>query len=79
MRSAADLIAASDTGFAPLLFTYAAAPAPARRPKTRRSVSEFPPRRFDPCIPPATSPAAKSPGTPIAAAVSGSTSTPPIT
>ena len=31
------------------------------------------------CMPPATSPAAKSPGTPTAAAVSGSTSTPPIT
>ena len=45
----------------------------------KRSESELPPRRLEPCIPPATSPAANNPGTPTAAAVSGSTSTPPIT
>src|SRR6185312_4948434 len=31
---------------------------PERRPKTRRSESEFPPRRFEPCMPPEASPAA---------------------
>ena len=79
MRSAAALTAASLTATAFVPFTYSAAPIPARRPNTSRSESELPPRRFDPCIPPATSPAANSPGTPTAAAVSGSTSTPPIT
>ena len=79
MRSAAAFIAASltATGFA--LFTYSAAPIPARRPNTSKSESELPPRRLEPCIPPATSPAANKPGTPTAAAVSASTSTPPIT
>ncbi len=51
---------------------------PARLPKTSRSDSELPPSRLEPCIPPATSPAANSPAT-FAPAVSGSTSTPPIT
>src|SRR5437867_1890136 len=37
---------------------YWAAASPARRPKTRRSESELPPRRFAPCMPAATSPAA---------------------
>jgi hypothetical protein len=45
-------------------------PVPARRPKTIRSHSELPPRRLEPCMPPATSPAAKRPGTQVAA-VSG--------
>ena len=58
--------------------TYAAACSPARLPKTSRSESELPPRRFEPCIPPATSPAAYRPLTEDCA-VSGSTSTPPIT
>jgi hypothetical protein len=58
--------------------TYSAAPLPARRPNTIRSDSELPPSRLEPCIPPATSPAANSPGT-FDIAVSGSTSTPPIT
>ena len=39
---------------------------PARRPKTSRSDSELPPRRFEPCMPPETSPAANRPGTPTA-------------
>ena len=38
----------------------------------------FLPSRLEPCMPPATSPAANSPGT-RAASVSGSTSTPPMT
>ena len=50
---------------------------PARRPKTSRSDSELPPSRLAPCMPPATSPAANSPGT-VAASVSASTRTPPI-
>ena len=54
-----------------------AAPMPARRPKTMRSESELPPRRLAPCMPPDTSPMAKSPGT-VAACVSASTRTPPI-
>ena len=58
--------------------TYAAAPSPARQPKTRRSDREFPPSRFEPCMPPATSPAAYSPVT-MLSSVSASTSTPPIT
>ena len=53
-------------------------PTPARRPNTSRSDSELPPSRLDPCMPPATSPAANRPGM-RAASVSGSTSTPPIT
>jgi hypothetical protein len=52
------------------LLRAARAAAPARRPNTSRSDSELPPSRFEPCIPPATSPAAYSPGT-TAAAVSG--------
>ncbi len=36
---------------------------PARRPNTSRSDRELPPRRFDPCMPPDTSPAANRPGT----------------
>src|ERR687898_2397694 len=56
---------------------YAAAPSPALRPKTSRSESELPPRRFAPCSPPATSPAAKRPGT-LEAAVSGWILIPPI-
>src|SRR5579875_1233166 len=36
---------------------------PARRPNTSRSDSEFPPSRFEPCMPPETSPAANRPGT----------------
>ncbi|CAB4697846.1 unannotated protein [freshwater metagenome] len=72
-------MALSLTGVALLAFTYSTAPIPARRPKTNKSDSELPPRRLDPCIPPATSPAANSPGTPTAAALSGTTSTPPIT
>src|SRR6266481_5107171 len=58
-------------------FAYAAAPSPARRPNTSRSLSELPPRRFAPWSPPATSPAAKRPGM-VAASVSASTRTPPI-
>ena len=58
--------------------TYSAAPSPERRPNTSRSDSELPPSRFEPCMPPDTSPAANRPGT-EAAPVSGSTSTPPIT
>ena len=58
--------------------TYSAAPSPARRPNTSRSDSELPPSRLDPCMPPEHSPAANRPAT-LAAAVSGSTSMPPIT
>ncbi len=58
---------------------YSAACQPARRPKTSRSDSEFPPSRFEPCMPPATSPDAYRPGTPRAAAVSDSTAMPPMT
>ena len=54
-----------------------AAAWPARRPNTRRSESEFPPSRLAPCIPAATSPAANSPGT-VVAAVSASTRMPPM-
>ena len=72
-------VASESFGFALPSFKYATAPIPARRPKTNKSESEFQPRRFDQCIPPATSPAANKPGTPTAAAVSGSTCTPPIT
>src|SRR6266513_931445 len=50
---------------------------PARLPNTSRSDRELPPSRLEPCIPPDTSPAANRPGT-AAAAVSGSTSTPPL-
>ena len=57
---------------------YATAPMPARRPKTSRSDRELPPSRLEPCMPPDTSPAANRPGR-LEAAVSGSTSTPPIT
>jgi hypothetical protein len=57
---------------------YSAAYLPARRPKTSRSPRELPPSRFDPCMPAAHSPAANRPGR-VAAAVSGSTFTPPIT
>ena len=35
---------------------------PARRPNTSRSDSELPPSRLEPCMPPATSPAAYRPG-----------------
>jgi hypothetical protein len=41
---------------------YCAALAPATRPNTTQSSSELPPRRLRPWMPPATSPAAKSPG-----------------
>ena len=41
---------------------------PARSPNTSRSDSELPPSRFDPCMPPETSPAANRPGTRAAAA-----------
>ena len=58
---------------------YSAACSPARRPNTSRSERELPPSRLEPCIPPATSPAANRPGTPRAAAVSDSTAMPPIT
>lgn len=58
---------------------WSAACQPARRPNTSRSDRELPPSRLEPCMPPATSPAANSPGTPRAAAVSESTATPPIT
>lgn len=58
---------------------YSAACSPARRPNTSRSERELPPSRLEPCIPPATSPAANRPGTPRAAAVSDSTAIPPIT
>jgi hypothetical protein len=42
--------------------TYATACCPATRPNTAHSASELPPRRFLPCSPPLTSPAANSPG-----------------
>ena len=58
-------------------FACSAAARPARRPNTSRSESELPPRRFAPCSPAATSPAAKRPGT-DELAVSASTRTPPI-
>ena len=58
-------------------FAYSAAWRPAMRPKTRRSESELPPRRFAPCMPPAHSPAAKRPGTRVSC-VSASTRMPPI-
>ncbi len=77
--SAASTSRSSGTGRAAVAAAYSAAYSPARRPKTSRSDRELPPSRLEPCIPPATSPAANSPGTPLAAAVSGSTSTPPIT
>ena len=54
-----------------------AAPSPVLRPKTRRSYSELPPRRFAPCMPPAASPAANRPGT-VDWQVSASTRTPPM-
>ena len=76
---AASSSASGAVGRAVIPFRYPAAPAPARRPKTSRSDSELPPSRFEPCMPPDTSPAANRPGTPGTAAVSGSTSTPPIT
>ena len=41
---------------------YAAAPWPAMRPKTTKSATALPPRRFPPWTPPVTSPAAKRPG-----------------
>ncbi len=58
--SAADFTSSSDTvGRLPLSFcALYAALWPARRPNTSRSDSEFPPSLFDPCMPPATSPAA---------------------
>jgi len=74
---AASTSAASTAGVPLRPSAKSAAPKPARRPKTMRSESELPPRRFAPCMPPATSPAAKSPGT-VAAWVSASTRTPPI-
>ena len=53
---------------------------PARAPNTNPSSSELLASRFAPCTPVhAASPAANRPGTPTAAAVSGSTSTPPMT
>ena len=63
----------------PAEFSFAniAAYSPARFPKTIRSDSEFPPKRFAPFIPAAHSPAAKSPGT-VEACVSLSTRMPPI-
>jgi hypothetical protein len=47
------------------------------RPNTSNSISELPPRRFAPCSPPPTSPAANRPGT-LEAWLSASTRTPPI-
>jgi hypothetical protein len=61
-----------------LAAAWAAAPAPARWPKTSRSDSELPPSRFAPCIPPVTSPARTGPGS-VVAPVSASTRMPPIT
>ncbi|GAA3086204.1 hypothetical protein GCM10020254_33240 [Streptomyces goshikiensis] len=77
--AAAASISACDTAGRPAEAAYPAACSPARRPKTSRSEREFPPSRFEPCMPPATSPAAKSPGTPTVAALSESTAMPPIT
>src|SRR5438128_823327 len=54
-----------------------AAYSPARRPNTSRSLRELPPSRLAPCIPPPTSPTAKSPEI-VASCVSASTLTPPI-
>jgi hypothetical protein len=72
-------MSASDTfGRLAIFFALVAADSPARRPNTSRSDSELPPSRFDPCMPPATSPAAYRPGT-VDSPVSGATSTPPIT
>src|SRR6185503_19552433 len=51
---------------------------PARRPNTSRSLSELPPSRLAPCMPPPTSPAAYRPGT-VDSWVSASTLTPPMT
>ena len=79
IRSAAAFIELSETFTAVDCFTYSAAQTPALLPKTNQSESVFPPNLFEPCMPPATSPAANKPGTPTAAAVSASTSTPPIT
>src|SRR5438876_8329929 len=56
---------------------FPAAYSPARRPNTSRSLRELPPSRLAPCIPPPTSPTAKSPEI-VASCVSASTLTPPI-
>ena len=45
----------------PFPWRISAAYSPARFPKTRRSESEFPPRRFAPCKPAPHSPAANNP------------------
>ena len=58
-------------------FAKDAAASPARFPKTRRSESELPPRRFAPWRPQATSPAAKRPSS-VDDPVSASTRTPPM-
>ncbi len=65
------------TSVAEFSFAYFAAYSPARFPKTRRSESELPPRRFAPWRPAAHSPAAKRPGV-VVICVSASTLTPPI-
>ena len=76
--AAASISAELTAGIEGSELAYSAAPMPARRPKTMRSESEFPPRRFEPCMPPATSPAANRPAT-VEAVLSASTRTPPIT
>src|SRR5690606_33359615 len=77
--SAAASTAAAGTVRRPAVRAYAAAYSPARLPNTSRSDSELPPSRLEPCMPPATSPAANSPVTdPMAAVVSASTSIPPM-
>lgn len=61
---------------------YAAALSPATRPNTTHPNNDEPPRRFAPCTPPATSPAANNPGMGLLPGArtrdSGSISSPPI-
>ena len=79
-RAAFAVVSICDGSIVPWPFSFAkiAAYSPARLPKTIRSESELPPRRFAPLIPAAHSPAANSPGT-VDSCVSAFTRIPPIT
>src|SRR3972149_214362 len=57
--AASSIWSALAAGITVISCAYFAAYSPARRPKTRMSESEFPPRRFAPCSPAAGPPAAE--------------------